>query len=156
MAYAAGKYAQFISDRSGAAFPYKEMRIEWNGARVHTSEYEEKQPQLTPAKHINDPQALQYASTARVEPAVEVLLRRNAFKSGNSGSAVITVTEVGHGRSTGDTVRFRSVSNFDGFTASTVEQSAGYAITKVDDDRYSFSASSGTGKKSKWNICIIY
>ena len=51
MAYAAGKYAKFISDRSGFAFPYKEMRIEWNGSRVHTSEYEEKQPQLTPANH---------------------------------------------------------------------------------------------------------
>ena len=38
MGYASGKYAKFISDRSGAAFPYKEMRIEWNGARVHTSE----------------------------------------------------------------------------------------------------------------------
>jgi hypothetical protein len=29
-----GKYAQFISDRSGLAFPYSEMVIEWNGARV--------------------------------------------------------------------------------------------------------------------------
>ena len=144
MGYAAGKYAKFISDRSGVAFPYKEMRIEWNGSRVHTSEYEEKQPQLTPAKHINDPEALRYASTARTEPAVEVLLKRNAFKSGTSGSVTITVTEAGHGRSTGDTVRFRSVSNFDGFTAGTIEQSAGYAITKVDDNRYSFSAASGT------------
>ena len=35
---AVGKYAKFISDRSGMEFPYKEMRIEWNGAKVHTSE----------------------------------------------------------------------------------------------------------------------
>ena len=42
-----GKYAQFISDRSGMAFPYKEMVVEWNGSRfVHTSEFEPKQPQL--------------------------------------------------------------------------------------------------------------
>ena len=123
MGFAAGKHAKFISDRSGAAFPYKEMRIEWNGSRVHTSEYEEKQPQLTPAKHISDAEALRYASTARVEPAVEVLLQRNAFRSGASGSSTITVTEPGHGRTTGDT---------------------GYAITKIDDDRYSFAASSGT------------
>ena len=58
MGFAAGKHAKFISDRSGVAFPYKEMRIEWNGSRVHTSEYEEKQPQLTPAKHISDAEAL--------------------------------------------------------------------------------------------------
>ena len=33
-----GKYAQFISDRSGQAFPYSEMVTEWNGAFVHYSE----------------------------------------------------------------------------------------------------------------------
>ena len=41
-----GRFALFISDRSGLAFPYNEMVIEWNGARVHTSEFEKKQPQL--------------------------------------------------------------------------------------------------------------
>ena len=30
-----GKYAKFISDRSGMEFPYKEMVKEWNGSRVH-------------------------------------------------------------------------------------------------------------------------
>ena len=113
MGFAAGKHAKFISDRSGAAFPYKEMRIEWNGSRVHTSEYEEKQPQLTPAKHISDAEALRYASTARVEPAVEVLLQRNAFRSGAAGSSTITVTEPGHGRTTGDTVCYRDVTPFE-------------------------------------------
>ena len=144
MAYAAGKYAKFISDRSGAAFPYTEMRIEWNGSRVHTSEYEEKQPQLTPAEHIADAEALRYASTARVEPAVEVLLQKNAFRSGASGSSTITVTEPGHGRATGDTVRYRDVAPFDGYTTSTIELAAGYTITKVNDDRYSFSVSGET------------
>jgi hypothetical protein len=33
---------------SGMAFPYSEMVTEWNGARVHISEYEPKQPQLEP------------------------------------------------------------------------------------------------------------
>ena len=46
--FAGGKYAQFISDRSGLAFPYKEMVKEWTGARVHVSEYEPKQPQVDP------------------------------------------------------------------------------------------------------------
>jgi len=144
MAYSAGKFAQFISDRSGAAFPYREMRIEWNGARVHTSEYEEKQPQLTPVKHIADAEALRYASTPRTEPAVEVLLEKNAFKSGAVSSAVITVTERGHGRATGDTVRFRSVNAMDGFSSGTIEQAAGYSITKVNADSYTFTAASGT------------
>ena len=39
MAYARGKYAKFISDRSGMEYPYKEMVVEWNGSRVHTSEF---------------------------------------------------------------------------------------------------------------------
>ena len=46
--FSKGKYAQFISDRSGMAFPYKEMVREWNGSRVHISEFEPKQPQLEP------------------------------------------------------------------------------------------------------------
>ena len=53
-----GKYAQFISDRSGMAFPYTEMVIEWNGARVHTSEFEPKHPQLEPKPAPADPQGL--------------------------------------------------------------------------------------------------
>jgi len=32
--FARGKYAQFISDRSGQAFPYKEMVTEWNGSKA--------------------------------------------------------------------------------------------------------------------------
>jgi len=53
-----GKYAQFISDRSGQAFPYKEMVIEWNGSRVHISEFEPKHPQLEPLTAKADPEAL--------------------------------------------------------------------------------------------------
>ena len=41
-----GRKAIAISDRSGLQFPYIEMVREWNGAWVHTSEYESKQPQL--------------------------------------------------------------------------------------------------------------
>jgi hypothetical protein len=56
--FSKGKYAQFISDRSGMAFPYKEMVKEWNGSRVHVSEFEPKQPQLEPKPHGADPQGL--------------------------------------------------------------------------------------------------
>ena len=56
-----GKFAQFISDRSGQAFPYKEMVIEWNGSRVHTSEFEPKHPQLEPKPTTADGQGLRNA-----------------------------------------------------------------------------------------------
>jgi hypothetical protein len=73
-----------------------------------------------------------------------VLLNPDSFLSSASGSATITVREAGHGRSTGDTVRFRDALGFDGFTAAVLTLAAGYAITRVDDDNYTFSASSGT------------
>lgn len=44
--YATGKQSLAISDRSGMAFPYKEMVREWTGALVHISEFEPKQPQI--------------------------------------------------------------------------------------------------------------
>ena len=61
---AVGKYSKFISDRSGMEFPYKEMVIEWNGARVHTSEYEKKHPQLEPKRFVAEPQGLRNARPA--------------------------------------------------------------------------------------------
>ena len=145
--YASNKYAMGISDRSGAAYRLRHMRKEWTGMLVGKDEWEAKQPQLTVVKTPPDPQALKDPRPDRTEPAVTVLLPYNAFRSGSSGSAVITVSEPGHGRSTGDTVRFRSVSPFDGFSSSTLESSGGYSITKVNDDRYTFSAGSGTATK---------
>jgi len=44
--YSPGKYAKFISDRSGVAFPYTRRIKEWTGALVDISEYEPKHPQL--------------------------------------------------------------------------------------------------------------
>jgi hypothetical protein len=142
--YASGKHALGISDRSGRAYKLTNMMLEWNGSLVGSDEYESKQPQLQPRRVRADPQALRISRPARTEPAVEVLLAFNSFKSGSSGSAVITVTEPGHGRSTGDTVRFRSVESFDGFTEAAIEDSSGFSITKVDDDNYTFTSGSGT------------
>ena len=73
MGYATGKYAKFISDRSGMEYPYKEMVIEWNGSRVHTSEFEPKTPQDRPNKHSPDAEPLQYPRPARTESAVATL-----------------------------------------------------------------------------------
>tara|TARA_R110002012_G_scaffold279440_1_gene467452 strand:+ start:62 stop:565 length:504 start_codon:yes stop_codon:yes gene_type:complete len=142
--YASGKHSLGISDRSGRAYPLHEMVLEWNGLLVGRDEFEAKQPQLDPKHHRADPQALRISRPARVEPEVTVLLPFNGFKSGSSGTSVITVNEPGHGRSTGDTVRFRDVEAFDGFTASVVENSSGYSITKVTDNTFTFTVSSET------------
>ena len=58
---ATGRYAQAISDRSGQAFPYKEMVKEWTGALVHISEFEPKHPQLDPRNPGADGQGLRNA-----------------------------------------------------------------------------------------------
>ena len=50
--FAKGKHALAISDRSGLAFPWREMVTEWNGAFVHYSEFERKQPQLEPRPFV--------------------------------------------------------------------------------------------------------
>jgi len=142
--FASNKYAMGISDRSGAAYKLRNMKKEWTGALVGDDEWEAKSPQLNPIKVVADPQALKDPRPDRTEPAVEVLLPLDAFRSGNSGSAVITVTEPGHGRITGDTVRFRDVFPFDGFSSTVLEGSSGYSITKVDSESYTFTASSGT------------
>ena len=136
---AVGKYAKFISDRSGMEFPYKEMVIEWNGARVHISEYEKKHPQLEPKRFMAEPQGLRNARPARVEPAVARLLSANPF-SITSGSTTITVTEVNHGRSTGDTVVFRNVDgSLGGVAPSAFEDSSGFTITVTTTDKYTFT-----------------
>ena len=140
--FSKGKYAQFISDRSGMAFPYQEMVIEWNGSRVHISEYETKQPQLQPKPHGGDPQGLQQARPARTEPVTENLLQGNPF-SFTLGSQTVTVTEINHGRSNSDTVRFRNVDGSPGGLAYTVfENAVGFSITKVNDNSYTFDCGS--------------
>ena len=140
--FSKGKHAQFISDRSGMAFPYKEMVREWNGSRVHISEFEPKQPQLEPRAHGADPEGLQNAKPDRTEPATQNMLPGNPFNI-TSGSATITVTEPNHGRSTSDTVVFRNVDGSPGGLAFTVfENSSGFSITVTGTDNYTFTLGS--------------
>lgn len=114
---ARGKYSYMISDRSGQRFPYEEMVQEWNGSWVHTSEYEPKQPQLDPAPTTADPQGLQFAHPDRVEPAVLILLNPDPFETIiYSATTYINVSSQNHGRSTGNTVRFRGPTDDTGFT----------------------------------------
>jgi len=140
MALSSGKYAKFISDRSGLEFPYSEMVIEWNGARVHVSEFEPKQPQLEPRPYSADPQGLLNARPARTEPAVARLLTLNPL-SITSGSQVVTVFEENHGRSTSDTVRFRNGEGQDGISDSDINNASGFTITVTNANNYTFTAS---------------
>jgi len=143
--FASGKKAYGYSDRSGFRYRLREMRKEWNGLKVGPDEYEPKHPQLEPNYPGPDPTALyEPRPDSRTEVTVENLLGLNPFLSGSSGSAIVTVIEPSHGRSTSDTVRFRDAVGFDGFTATVLNNSSGYAITKVDDNTYTFTASSGT------------
>ena len=146
MATSSGKYAKFISDRSGMEFPYSEMVIEWNGSRVHISEFEPKHPQLEPKSHSADAQGLVNARPARTEPAVARVLTLNPLSLTN-GSQNITVFEDNHGRSSGDVVRFRNAEGSLGMTSSDINKSAGFTITKVDANNYTFVAA-GTATAS--------
>ena len=145
MAYANGKYAKFISDRSGMEFPYTEMVKEWNGARVHKSEFEPKTSQDNPKRHRSDSEALKFARPDRTENAVARLLPRNPFRF-TASSTTVSVFEPGHGRSSSDTVRFRDVTgSLFGAAVTELEDEDGYSITKTDDDFYTFTVSTAPG-----------
>ena len=113
--FAQGKFALAISDRSGMAFPYNEMVREWNGALVHVSEYEPKQPQLDPKPTSADPQALQRARPARTEFPTEDFLPDNAFQLNTVAPFLVPTQEAlrinapNSGLVNGDHVRFRNI-----------------------------------------------
>ena len=147
--YASGKRSIAISDRSGMQFPYTEMVREWNGAFVHVSEFEPKQPQLEPKPISGDGIALRNVRPGRTEPITTVRITDNGFETYEAGSRIINVFSPGHGLTSGTTYRFRgaptispgtgtatnpvfayaSIPNFDGITGSNIAKSAGYAIT---------------------------
>jgi len=131
--FASGKHALAISDRSGLVFPYLEMVREWNGAWVHTSEYEPKQPQLNPKPTSADPQALQRARPARVALPTPAPLNDDPFLT--EVGTTVTVTQTGHGRSTGDAVRFYQVKDpVGGVAVSTFELNTTLATTITATD----------------------
>ena len=139
MAFAKGKHSKAISDRSGMEFPYNEMVKEWNGHFVHKSEFEAKHPQLELKSRSGDSQGLRDVRPARTENEVAALLGNNPF-SITASSQTITVTEINHGRSSSDTVRFRNVRGSPGgVSASTFENSSGFSITVTTTDKYTFS-----------------
>ena len=141
--YATGKHAKAISDRSGMEFPYREMVREWNGAFVHVSEFEPKQPQLEPKPISADGIALRNVRSDRTEPETTVRIPNNGFETYEAGSRIINVFSPGHGLTSGTTYRFRGApttsagssftysnpQGFDGITGANIAKSAGYTIT---------------------------
>ena len=106
--YASGKHALAISDRSGLRFPYSEMVREWNGALVHYSEFEAKQPQLEPKPVGSDPQALYNPRPQPTSKTSLILLDNNPFTSIISGGTTyVNVYSQDHQRAAGSIVRFR-------------------------------------------------
>ena len=115
--FAKGSRALAISDRSGAAFPYREMVKEWTGAWVHVSEFEPKQPQLQPHPIGADPQGLQHARPARVEFPVQDILPNNPFTT-TGGSPTLSVSYPSNQINEGTSyVRFQSVKEIVGGVA---------------------------------------
>ena len=110
--YASGKRAIAISDRSGMQFPYREMVREWNGALVHVSEFEPKQPQLEPKPISADGVALRNVRSGRTEPPVAMLLPNNPFTITN-GSSTLTVSLLNHKLEVGDFVLFYNPASTD-------------------------------------------
>ena len=121
--FAKGTNALMISDRSGAAFPYREMVQEWNGLWVHISEYEPKQPQIDPRPVGADPQALQHAKPARVEFPVQNILPENPFTTASNTTLSISFPNNAFNKGT-TYVRFSSVKRpVGGVAISTLELS---------------------------------
>tara|TARA_R100000908_G_C3637437_1_gene75334 strand:- start:95 stop:550 length:456 start_codon:yes stop_codon:yes gene_type:complete len=72
MSFASGKRSLAISDRSGQAFPYREMVKEWTGALVHISEFEPKHPQIDPPYHKADAVALKNPRTMKFQQPTDI------------------------------------------------------------------------------------
>jgi len=58
MAYAKGTYAQGICDTCGWAYPYLDLRKQWNDLKVCPECYDPKAPQLDPVPRVLAAEAL--------------------------------------------------------------------------------------------------
>ena len=92
MSYATGKRSLAISDRSGQAFPYKEMVKEWNGSLVHISEFEAKHPQLDPPYHKADAIALKNTRSQKFQQPSQKF--SNDTTISDSGGTVVGVANL--------------------------------------------------------------
>jgi len=99
MAFASGKNAWGISDRSGRRYRLRDMKKEWTGALVGPDEYEPKHPQLEAPNVGADPQALRDPRPDQSE-ALSVYIYTNQVGQpivgpraiGKPGSVTVTTT----------------------------------------------------------------
>ena len=89
MAFASGKYAYRISDRSGFRYKLKDTRKEWNGSIVGKDEYEEKHPQLEPVRVRADNQAIRDARPDTEDDGKKFIVYTNTGL-GNLGTLLTT------------------------------------------------------------------
>ena len=89
MAFASGKYAYRISDRSGFRYKLKDTRKEWNGSIVGKDEYEEKHPQLEPIRVRADNQAIRDARPDTKDDGKKFIVYTNTGL-GNLGTLLTT------------------------------------------------------------------
>ena len=90
--WATGKRSKAISDRSGMAFPYKEMVKEWNGSFVHYSEFEPKHPQIRRKHATSDAIALQNSRSMKFQQPITVAANDNTLA--NSGGTMVGVANL--------------------------------------------------------------
>jgi hypothetical protein len=151
--FSRGKWSLAISDRSGLAFPYREMVKEWTGAWVHNSEYEPKQPQLQPKPVASDPQSLQHARPARTEFYTSTILPNNPFAM-TSSSTTVTVYQPNHGRYTGDAVRFRNVVSASGGVSPTILMLETTLVSDITADATSLTLTDSSAFPSTGYIVV--
>ena len=89
MAFASGKNAYGISDRSGFRYRLRDMKTEWNGFKVGPDEYEEKHPQLTPPRIRTDLEAIRDARPDVKDDNKKFIVYTNTGL-GNIGSLLTT------------------------------------------------------------------
>ena len=89
MAFASGKYAYRISDRSGFRYKLKDTRKEWNGSIVGKDEYEEKHPRLEPIRVRADNQAIRDARPDTEDDGKKFIVYTNTGL-GNLGTLLTT------------------------------------------------------------------
>ena len=112
MAYASGKHAYGISDRSGRRYRLRDMKTEWTGAKVGPDEFEPKHPQLFPPRAFPDPQALRGPRPETELPEQRAIQHgynpvgfrdipgltppNNLVAQGEVGSVTVTISDTGN------------------------------------------------------------
>ena len=104
----------YLFQTEAVCFSIYEMVKEWNGASVHISELNLKQPQLEPNHTVADPQGLQHARPARLELPTPDLLPENPITTSDvfidgDRTAVYVVTQPNSGILVNDVVRLMSI-----------------------------------------------